>query len=184
MWKEIIEFSKIVGKLKKVKRMGWVRVGIQDPESVAEHSFSTAILAMVIADIKNLDKEKMIRMALLHDLDESIIGDLTPYDKQNFKKEELMKRKKEVEKQIISLLPEKLQEKYLEILEEHDENKTKEARIFEQIDKLEMAIQTLKYEKEGYGKDKLEEFWHFSENRISDSDLKKIFKLLKKERIK
>src|SRR3989339_2211175 len=78
---DLIDFLHKVGQLKGLKRTGWVYKNIPDPESVAEHSFRTAILALVLADELKADKERLVKMALIHDLAESITGDLTPWDK-------------------------------------------------------------------------------------------------------
>lgn len=55
---KILDFMVEVDKLKRVKRTGWVNSGIKDPESVADHSFSMAILAYMIAKTRKLDAEK------------------------------------------------------------------------------------------------------------------------------
>jgi putative hydrolase of HD superfamily len=65
------------GKLKELKRTGWVESGILEPESVADHSYRTTLLAMILSDQKGLDTLKTVKMALLHDLVESVTGDLT-----------------------------------------------------------------------------------------------------------
>lgn len=53
MDENIIEFFRIVGKLKKVERTGWVtQIGIPNPESVAEHSFRAVIIGMFISDMR------------------------------------------------------------------------------------------------------------------------------------
>jgi len=75
-------FQKIL-ELKNIPRQGWKdKLDMDDVESVADHSYSTAIMSMVLSDLEGLDTEKIIRMALLHDLAESVIGDITP-DKMN-----------------------------------------------------------------------------------------------------
>lgn len=62
---ELIRFSNIIGKLKVLKRSGWIsQVGITEPESVADHSFRCAVLAMCIGDLTNVDTEKLIKMLL------------------------------------------------------------------------------------------------------------------------
>ena len=66
----ILEFLRAVGGLKGLTRRGWLEAGIKNPESVAEHSYRTAVLAMILADLQGLDAEKAIRMALLHDMAE------------------------------------------------------------------------------------------------------------------
>ncbi|MGE4650712.1 MAG: HD domain-containing protein, partial [Myxococcota bacterium] len=71
-------FQKVL-ELKNVPRQGWKeKLEIINPESVAEHSYSTATISMVLSDLKGLNTEKIIKMALLHDLAESIIGDIIP----------------------------------------------------------------------------------------------------------
>ena len=72
----LIKFLKIVGKLKKVKRTGWLVAGIKNPESVAEHSYRLAVLSMVLGKKFNLNTEKLIKMSLIHDLAEGEVGDL------------------------------------------------------------------------------------------------------------
>lgn len=78
---KLLDFFGLVGNLKRVKRTGWVLRKVPNPESVAEHSFRTAVLAMVVVDEFGLkvNKEKLLKMALIHDLAESVTGDLTPY---------------------------------------------------------------------------------------------------------
>ena len=75
----MLDFFKTAANLKNISRQGWVdKLSIDDPESVADHSYSMAVMSMVISDIGNYDSEKILKMALLHDLAESKIGDYTP----------------------------------------------------------------------------------------------------------
>jgi len=75
----IEEFFQKVLELKNVPRQGWKeKLEIINPESVAEHSYSTTVIAMILSDLEGLNTEKIIKMALLHDLAESIIGDIIP----------------------------------------------------------------------------------------------------------
>jgi 5'-deoxynucleotidase YfbR-like HD superfamily hydrolase len=73
--KGLINFMKYVSKLKEVKRTGWVRNNIDNPESVADHSFSAAILGSLLCP-EDLNKEKVMKMLLYHDLAESVTGDI------------------------------------------------------------------------------------------------------------
>jgi putative hydrolase of HD superfamily len=74
-----LDFFKIAANLKTVKRQGWIdKLSIHNPESVADHTFSMAILGMVLSDSKEYDTEKILKMILLHDLSESVTGDFTP----------------------------------------------------------------------------------------------------------
>ena len=77
------KFSEAVGKLKTLKRAGWTsHVGIKSSESVPEHSFRSAVLAMCIGDLANVDAEKLIRMLLLHDVQEALTGDYDSFAKK------------------------------------------------------------------------------------------------------
>ena len=75
----ILDFFKTSINLKKIQRQGWVdKLSITKPESVADHTYSMAIMGMIISDLENYNSEKIIKMILLHDLAESKIGDYTP----------------------------------------------------------------------------------------------------------
>src|SRR3989344_184250 len=73
-----IDFLLNAGKLKKVKRAGWVLRNVPDAESVAEHSFRTALICMMMGN--NVNRERCIKIALIHDLAEALVGDITPVD--------------------------------------------------------------------------------------------------------
>ena len=84
----LVKFLEITGMLKRTPRAGWVDVGIYQPESVADHTFRTAVLCMLYADMEALDSLKLLRMALIHDLPEALIGDLMPSQKSAETKEQ------------------------------------------------------------------------------------------------
>ena len=183
MLEGIVDFVRKIERLKKVERSGWKSwVGIENPESVAEHSFASAVLAMCIADLKGLDAQKLVLMLLLHDIHEEIIGDYDYFAKKRIEENELKKLEEEAIRKILEGLPEKLAENYLAIWTEFQEQKTIEAKIAKEIDHLEMIFQALEYENEGYNKDKLSVFWENAEEKFKDEDLKQIFQLLKKRR--
>ncbi|VDN19052.1 unnamed protein product [Gongylonema pulchrum] len=69
---------KILDDVKHLKRTGWLRYNIGEPETVASHMYRMAMLAMVLDD-SGFDRAKCIRMALVHDLSEAIVGDITPF---------------------------------------------------------------------------------------------------------
>ena len=75
----ILDFFKTAANLKNIPRQGWMdKLSMHNPESVADHSYSMAIIGMVVSDLENHDSEKILKMILLHDLAESKIGDFTP----------------------------------------------------------------------------------------------------------
>src|SRR5437899_12594645 len=77
--KDLTPFLQHVLHLKHVKRAGWIsRAKISNPESVADHSYSMCAISMALSDMLGLNTERVMKMAILHDLPESIIGDFVP----------------------------------------------------------------------------------------------------------
>ncbi|HEY6798072.1 MAG TPA: HD domain-containing protein [Kineosporiaceae bacterium] len=72
----LLSFAYEMGYLKRVPRSGWFIAGVQDPESIAEHSFRVAIIAMLLAQLEGADPGKAAVLGLLHDSQESRIGDV------------------------------------------------------------------------------------------------------------
>lgn len=166
------EFFKITSNLKKIPRKGWkTKLGISSPESVADHTFSMAIIAMVLSDLQKFDTHKVLKMSLLHDIAESVIGDFTPEDIQKNKKNEI---ENNTIKEILNNLPEELAKQYISIWNEYNENSTKEAVLVHEVDKLEMAIQASVYVNEGIEKEKLEPFFNSAKSQINSKYIKEL----------
>ncbi|MEM4377910.1 MAG: HD domain-containing protein [Candidatus Nitrosotenuis sp.] len=172
----LAEFFKTVLKLKTIPRQGWInKLGLQDPESVADHCFSTAVIAMILSAKKNLDTTKIIKMSLLHDLAEAITGDLTPDDIPKLKKIEM---ENSAMAQILSNLDNSQKLEYSSIWNEYQKNSSKEAKLLHQIDKLEMAMQANVYRKKGH---KTSSFFTSAKAEITDSELLKILEKFYKD---
>ena len=169
----ILDFFENSINLKKIQRQGWMdKLSMGHPESVSDHSYSVAIMCMVISDMQNLNSEKILKMALLHDLAESQIGDFTP---DQIEKEEKKKIENIAFEKITKCLPEQVKIKYLEIWKDYQENISEESKIVHQIDKLEMVLQAKRYQKEGYDKEKLQQFFDSAKEEITNSQLKELF---------
>ena len=130
-----IDFLLSAYQLKSLSRAGWLRVGIEHPESVAAHSWGLALLIMQYSPA-HINKERALELAMVHDLPEVIVGDITPHDP--ISKEEKRKREKIAAKK---LLPPKLYLRWLE----YQEQESEESRFVHQLDKLDMAVQALVY---------------------------------------
>jgi len=164
-----IDFFIEIGKLKKQKRSGWVLREVKNPETIAEHSFRVAIMGWLLAEKKEkLNIERIIKMALIHDICELYAGDITPYDSilpknkkdlrklmrtnprfSNTKKRELALEKHKKEWQalvkITSKLERNLREEILNLWLDYEEGLTKEGRFLRQVDKVENLLQALEY---------------------------------------
>jgi len=155
----LIDFIAEAGKLKRLPRTGWVESGVPDPESVADHSFRVALIALVLADERGLDSLKAVRMALIHDLAEAETGDLTPTQKDV--DPAAAKRAEDAAMvRLLDKLPTAIRASNLSAWREFSEAKTEEARLVRDADKLEMVIQASEYQKAGGDKSRLMRFWH------------------------
>ena len=167
----ISEFFFQIAELKKLPRSGWkIKVGLENSESVAEHSYMMSVMSMVLSDMKSLNSEKVLKMAILHDWAESKIGDFMPdqigYDKKSELENYAMS-------EILESLPEKIQNVYQNLWNEFLLRDTQESKLVHELDKLEMALQAKIYEKES-DPEKIKPFIVSAVEQIADEDLKKI----------
>jgi putative hydrolases of HD superfamily len=178
---DFIEFLHYVGKLKKVKRTGWVTQKIKDPESVAEHTYRVTFLAVLLAEQDDLDQLKIMKMALVHDLAEGIVGDIVSVkgSQKIFSLKEKFKREASAMKLIFSKFKEG--KEFYQLWKEYEEQSSPEALLLKQVDKLEMVIQALEYGEENNPKS-LDEFWVYAEKFLKDKKLIELFNKLNSKR--
>ena len=143
--------------LKDILRTGWVRAGVDSPESVAAHSWGMSVLAMHLCP-ENLDRMRVIEMCLVHDLPEVEVGDLTPNDDTSTKS-------KDEHRAMTRLAPQ-----WLDLFEEYEAQETEEANFVKYLDKLDMALMARIYE-ERQGLD-LSEFIVSARKVIGETNLK------------
>ena len=138
----LLDFINAVLDLKEVRRQGWINVGIPDAESVADHTFSTSMITMILSDKAGCDTERAMKMAMLHDMAESVTGDIIPGVMPSEKKRA---QESKVIDQMISRLPDAMRESYRAIWREYVDCQTDEAILVHNADKLDMAIQAKRY---------------------------------------
>ncbi|GLC77856.1 hypothetical protein PLESTF_001064900 [Pleodorina starrii] len=73
-----IDFLMLLQQLKLTKRTGWVRKNVDGPESIADHMYRMSLMALIATD-SSVDVTRCIKMALVHDVAEAIVGDITPH---------------------------------------------------------------------------------------------------------
>ena len=167
----ISEFFFQIAGLKKLPRSGWkIKVGLENSESVAEHSYMMSVMAMVLSDLKSLNSIKVIKMSILHDWAESKIGDFMPDQIACDKKSEL---ESYAMSEILESLPQKIQDDYQNMWNEFLLRETPEARLVHELDKLEMALQAKIYEKD-VDPEKVKPFIISAVEQIIDPDVKKV----------
>jgi putative hydrolase of HD superfamily len=131
---------------------------------------------MVLSEILNLDTEHVMKMANLHDLAESMVGDNTP---DMISHDEKINQEDKTMREIIFKLPDNLHEKYLDIWNEYIENKTVSSKFVHNIDKLEMAMQAKSYELDGYSKQPLQVFLSSAADYISNDKFELVSEILR-----
>jgi len=137
----MLQLFRWAGKLKTIRRTGWVNNGIRDAESVADHTFRVAFMAMMLAGEMGLDPLKLVQMSLIHDLAETKVGDITPFC--GVSKTEKRRREQIALEELLKDIDEGVA--WLALWNEYEDQHTAEAVAVRNIDKLEMAIQAVEY---------------------------------------
>lgn len=146
-----------IGNLKRLPRTGWLLRGVPNPELIAAHCYRVAMITLFLADeLKGrgveIDVEKALKIALLHDAGEGRITDI-PLPAQRY----FDKAASETNALREMLEPTGRAEEYLKLFLEYKEESSLEGRLVKFADRLEMLIQALEYERTGFKN--LDEFW-------------------------
>ena len=174
---KVLEFYELCANLKTTIRTGWQQWNVAAPrlESVAEHIYGTCMLAIAIySEFKyDIDLNRVIFILVIHELEETIIGDITDF--QGISKEEKHKQgRAAVEKILCKLTNPK---NIASLIKEYQDNKTPEARFAQSIDKLECGLQCKIYDRAGFinphdkaiAPERREHFEKRNYTRLSDS---------------
>jgi putative hydrolase of HD superfamily len=173
----LVDFFVKAGRLKSEPRRGWVKkMGLDAPESVADHSYRTALMAMLFSDARGLDTEKAVRLALLHDLPEALVGDAMPEERSGASKIAL---ETSAMGKLLSGLPPRARAICSAAWREYIVGKTPEAELVNQLDKLEMAIQAWEYASSTADPALAKEFWATAKKHIRDKELLEILQFVK-----
>ncbi|XP_039181234.1 5'-deoxynucleotidase HDDC2 [Crotalus tigris] len=175
----LLQFLKLVGQLKRVPRTGWVYRKVNNPESVSDHMYRMAIMAMVTED-KTLNKDRCVRLALVHDMAECIVGDIAPAD--NISKEEKHRQEKEAMKHLTRFLSEDVGKEIYELWEEYECQSTAEAKFVKQLDQCEMIIQALEYEELEKRPGRLQDFYDTTAGKFSHPEIVQLVSSINRER--
>jgi len=174
---EIIDLCLHAASLKRLTRTGWDLAGIQSgrQESVAEHSWGTTFLSLVIGNhlsmrSKALDLQKLLFMAIIHDLAESLVSDI-PYSALILGAPHLKEGKSLAEKNAIDKLFggfSDLGELAKELFDELGTAKSVESRIVLSADVLDMLLQAIGLERSGVEQHILESFFESGISRVRE----------------
>ncbi|XP_060067404.1 5'-deoxynucleotidase HDDC2-like [Ylistrum balloti] len=174
---KLFEFMSLVGQLKRVKRTGWVLRNVNNPESVSDHMYRMAMLSFLVDPKAGINKDRCIKMSLVHDMAESIVGDLTPADKVS--KEEKFVREEKAMQHITSLVGEEVSQEILCLWKEYESQSTAEARFVKDLDKFEMILQATEYEQLETRPKALQEFFDSTNGKFQSPQVKEWVEELK-----
>ena len=162
----LVEFN----QLKNLYRQGWLRREIprEQCESVAEHIFGMTWLAWLVMDAgltEEVNRERVLRMVLAHEVGEIYAGDMIPADGVE------PGEKQRLERESAQRVAGKLAggEDILALWEEFEAGSTPEARLVRQLDRLEMALQAAQYRVGGA--EEMDEFFASARRSITDESL-------------
>ncbi|KAF2125059.1 hypothetical protein P153DRAFT_389913 [Dothidotthia symphoricarpi CBS 119687] len=147
-----VPFFHLLERLKTTPRAGWRRFGIDKCESISDHMYRMSIITMMAPAslTSKLDILKCCRMALIHDMAESLVGDITPVDPVS--KEEKSRRESETMDYICTTLLGKFNgglngKDVRAIWQEYEDSETPDSLFVHDVDKIELLLQMIEYER-------------------------------------
>ncbi len=143
----VLNFFAEAGLLKRVRRSGWWVAGIDDPESVADHSFRTAVIGFHMAYLEKVDPFRVVTMCLFNDIHEARINDL---HKMGHSYIDFKDAERRVFQDQVRDLPGGIQGPLTEMRREYDEQKTPESLVARDADILECLVQAKEYLDSGH----------------------------------
>ncbi len=186
-----LDFLLTALELKDEKRTGWELRNIEQPETVAGHSWGVSLLTLIYSEKNDIDQEKAVKMSIVHDLAEAEVGDIAK--RAVDVEQKIPEKEKEVlEKETMNKFSEKLESReIIELWEEYENRETDEAKFVKDMDLIDLCLQALKYElQERYNKDEenenfqsysdLDEFFATTQPRLRTDTGKEIFEEVKK----
>lgn len=154
-------------RLKRLDRTGWVLRGLpQGAESVAAHSYGVALAAMLLADEcaargVEVDVARVMRLALLHDLQETRTGDMPRTAADYYGADIRRAAERAAFDDIMRGAGAEHAAKYSELHEEYETRASLEARLVKAADVIDLLAQALYFERAGARG--LAEFWEIAE---------------------
>ncbi|MFW6014675.1 MAG: HD domain-containing protein [Candidatus Nanoarchaeia archaeon] len=170
--KELVDFFFEAGFLKSVPRSGWFFLGKNNPESVAEHSFRTALIGYVIAKKEGADADLVMKICLFHDFHETRLGDFNMVNKRYMEPGEAEKKSFS---EALDPLDEEIKSELIKLHSDF-EGDSFEAMIAKDADFLECAVQAKEYFDQGS-----EMAWGWiknAESKLKTNTAKEIFESL------
>lgn len=180
----ILQFLREINQFKEIERQIW---GAQSErqESDADHSWHLGLMVILLEKEfpPGVDRMKLLKMALIHDLPEIYAGDTWAFDtsaNRQLKKQ----REKEAAMKLFGQLPADLATEFTELFEEYEENRTIEAQLAKSLDKMQPLIANLESSGKGWKKNNLsyEKVDHYKREHMQhDKHLHELYERIMQE---
>eukprot|EP00042_Codosiga_hollandica_P036879 m.286100 g.286100 ORF g.286100 m.286100 type:complete len:201 (+) comp54981_c0_seq5:1053-1655(+) len=165
-----LKFLLTIGRLKTEKRTGWVRSNVHLPESISDHMYRMALIAFACGSRSGVNTDKCIKMALVHDLAECVVGDITP--DCGVTKEEKQQRELAAMRGLCEMLEPTVAQEFMSLFLEYEAGTSPDAMFVKDIDKFEMVLQAYEYEQAEKRPGGLPSFFRSTEGKVRDAQLK------------
>ncbi|XP_008195856.1 5'-deoxynucleotidase HDDC2 [Tribolium castaneum] len=172
----VLKFMDLVNNLKHSSRRGWSLLNVENHEQIAGHMYAMGMMTFLIGDESNLDRFKCLQLALVHDLAECIVGDITPHDNIPEDKKHALEDK--AMKEITSHLGEDIGTMIYKLYKEYEAKETPEAIFVKDLDRLDLLITAVHYEKRDNTPKKMQEFFDSTEGKFKHPFIQKLVKTL------
>ena len=177
-----LKFLDDLMRLKLVPRSGWIsyRISKNDVEPVSSHCYSVSVIALTMSEMMRLRKqrisvEQVLRMALLHDLSESLTFDISKaylrYLGVRGSQVKTQLERRAISRILAGLENQRLERMFNASVEEYSAAKSLEARIVRCADALDLLLQIIEYQRMGYSKATLDPIWKQTKSKLTSQRL-------------
>lgn len=153
---------------------------VNEPETVAAHMYRMSMMSFLIPEDSNIDRTKCMKLALIHDLAESIVGDISPFC--GVSKQEKRQREHKAMIEISSLLNKTSSEEVMTLFDEYESQESKEAQLVKDYDLFDMILQAFEYEKRDETPNRHDEFFVNTKGKFRNEFVKKLVEELYQQR--
>lgn len=133
------------GVLKRAARTGWWFAGVKEPESIADHSFRTSLIGMMLAVMEGADPARVSMLCVLHDTQETRITDIPHIAKRYL----IAVPNTAVTADQVAACPPAVADVITAAVTEYEAGETLEAVVARDADKLECLVQAVEYRHQG-----------------------------------
>jgi|SRR5215218_3264725 len=141
----VADFLHEMGQLKRLRRAGWLFIGVPDPETVAEHSFRAAIVGIALATLEGADPSRTAVLCLLHDSPEARIGDIEAVGRAYVS----TASPEVVNTHQTAAMPDALADVFQDLVRAYEAEDSIESHLAHDADKIETLLQAREYESFG-----------------------------------